>query len=969
MSRTVKLAKPVVLVPSQSFDSKLHRQARDNPGLPAGVAQIAQHLAERDGVPATVEEMSGSRSLKLYTYGYVVGMFPTRDADAYTLAWITPLRLRDHQDLARGHLLIRATWRTVTELRHVPQGSSAQWPQLTGEWAKLQRTTGDQRGVPDLDPAHERFLDTLDRLIDTTRTFNARKADDLSRFPYSGVETAGERRYSSASSYVFRMVGDRRPERGRFVQLQGEPEQRGEVTRVEGDRVTVRFDQPVDWRRLARQGDLEETPNEVVYAKQHEAVRALRTRQAENRTVLPALVDHRVAPIQQVREIPSEELDSDQLSAFRASLGVQDMLVVLGPPGTGKTRTISQVARACALSRERGRVLVTSYTNRAVDNVLAKLPKDVVVVRVGNEGKIGSDALPFLLERWAEDLRSEVLSTSEASLRGYRGLPTAVQWRAELGKQIGLLHVEVDAEAAALRQLHAARRAGGGPAQQRVEALEAELAEHGSRARQLNERLQRLLQQAARADARRAWPLVRAWSERRARARHARIEAVRSELASCGEHARHAQAQLSGALVALDVATRDLPQIRQITGQLHAIEGRRDARRRDALAALEAVRAIVRPVDEVPAVPDSDAPSTLAALTDLHARLGPRLDLLARRSTLLGEWHADASKSADQLYPELIRYADVVGATTTGAATRSEIAETEFDLAIVDEAGQIGTADLLVPVVRAKRAVLVGDHRQLPPFVDRDVVNWSNDLDDPELRALVRKSGLEILVGHLPATHIVSLTQQRRMPRVIADFISEAFYDGNLTTHVERAHADPLFTQPLAFVDTSRLPDRAERPAGGGNGSWVNHAEARLLAALASFYHARREEWALIVPYKAQLNLVRRMLGEDIPDLRTVDNNVGTVDAFQGGERDIILYGFTRSNAAGNVGFLQDLRRANVALTRAKRQLVLVGDIVTLLNARDEGFQQFACALRDHVRAHGDVRHHHDLMTMLAEKT
>jgi superfamily I DNA and/or RNA helicase len=358
-----------------------------------------------------------------------------------------------------------------------------------------------------------------------------------------------------------------------------------------------------------------------------------------------------------------------------------------------------------------------------------------------------------------------------------------------------------------------------------------------------------------------------------------------------------------------------------------------------------------------------DIATTRSALVEFYQRLGPQLALLAAREVLLGEWQQAVSGATEQLYPELIRYADVVGATCIGAASRREIAEEQFDLAIIDEAGQIPTTDVLLPLVRARRAVLVGDHRQLPPIADNDVLAAERD---PAARELVRRSALENLVGGFPASHKVMLTGQRRMPKVIADFVSEAFYGGRLETMVTRTHDDVVFSSPLAFVDTSDQPmaGRRERRAGS---SIENEFEADLLAALATHYQRQQQEWALIVPYRAQLKLIGDKVLARIPDQTVVDSNIGTVDSFQGGERDVVIYGFTRSNPGGQVGFLDELRRANVAFTRAKRQLVLVGDLEMLVRADSAEFRQLMGSLREHVRVDGDLRPSTTVRTRLDE--
>src|SRR6266496_3946012 len=204
--------------------------------------------------------------------------------------------------------------------------------------------------------------------------------------------------------------------------------------------------------------------------------------------------------------------------------------------------------------------------------------------------------------------------------------------------------------------------------------------------------------------------------------------------------------------------------------------------------------------------------------------------------TLLHNWRRKLeTRNEQQLNPELFRYADIVGATCIGIATARGLNDIEFDIGIVDEAGQISLPDLLVPLVRTKRAVLVGDHHQLPPFVDREVQTWLDGLSSQTLQSLgiiatdedgtspltelLTKSAFE----HLFTTqtnygHIVRFTQQRRMPEVVADFCAKHFYDGRLSTHrtettTYSARSDTLFTKPLIFVDTSDVPFISRREA------------------------------------------------------------------------------------------------------------------------------------------------------------
>lgn len=109
------------------------------------------------------------------------------------------------------------------------------------------------------------------------------------------------------------------------------------------------------------------------------------------------------------------------------------------------------------------------------------------------------------------------------------------------------------------------------------------------------------------------------------------------------------------------------------------------------------------------------------------------------------------------------------------------------------------------------------------------------------------------------------------------------------------------------------------------------------------------------MPYLAQAELIRKLLAGRSGSAEVIRLNVGTVDSFQGGERDVILYGFTRSNPERRVGFLAELRRVNVAISRAKMQLVMVGDMETLASARNTGFRGLARSMRDYIAGSGEI--------------
>ncbi|WP_170141030.1 DEAD/DEAH box helicase [Allonocardiopsis opalescens] len=913
----------------------------------------------------------------MYGRDYAVKLYPTKYGQALTIAAIRSIRLDDHNRIATGCLRLRpSAWALLPDPRTAPERASAHWAEIEAAWRALTAAAGDERGAPGPDPRQSLLLDMLDKVIDATEAIEIDSAQGAT-YPYRKVDTTGERRQGAHSMYVFHLADDSAPEEDEFVQVHGEPSQRGQVTRVDGRAVTVRFDTRIDWADLGGQGRLDRTESRIVYAKQREAVETLRTRQSRNPHLLDVLTYHRTRGFRPVQAEPTVPLDPDQLTAFRRAVAVDDLFVIQGPPGTGKTRTISQIARAAAElpAKSANRVLITSHSNRAVDNVLPKLPGHLTVVRVGNAGKVTADGLPYLLENQAADLREQVLDGVDRAMSGYRDVAFAAQWAERLSASLNALGRAAAAEDAHRADLAAARRAVGGDRQFRWEASLAAY-QHGlRRADDHDARLERLRSRLDRARARLVLPLIGplfGWYARRLerRADAAGDEAVRSRAEAARLHAAVTEAER-----ALHEATRDHPAVRAAADRVDGAAQERARHRDDAVAAVAACREAllaVMPLEPVPPVADTDEQER--RLHAAYSLLSRGLPLYSSRARLLEEWRDAVSGSPERLHSELIRYADVVAATCIGAASRPEVSELDFDLAIVDEAGQIGVPDVLVPLTRARRGVLVGDHMQLPPFLDTEVEHWGRRAGDPAIVRMLTTSALEQLVHGLPAEHSTMLTVQRRMPAAIAEFASDRFYARRLETAGDREHSDPVFAAPFAFVDTSRLPERRRREVPGGSGryrerwgqkGYHNPAEAELLVRLAEHYHRRGAEWAVIVGYQAQRRAVMSELNRLVGDAELVRLNVGTVDSFQGGERDVVLFGFTRSNPDGKVGFLRELRRLNVAFTRAKRQLVLVGDMSTLVSATDPPFRELAIALRDHLLRVGDVHHHQAITARL----
>ena len=300
---------------------------------------------------------------------------------------------------------------------------------------------------------------------------------------------------------------------------------------------------------------------------------------------------------------------------------------------------------------------------------------------------------------------------------------------------------------------------------------------------------------------------------------------------------------------------------------------------------------------------------------------------------------------------ESVAAADVVAATTSGAAAFDT---DEFDVAVVDEATQASRPATLIAFDAARKLVLAGDHRQLPPYT----------ADETTGEEALRPSLFETLLDRYGEAVAVTLRRQYRMNETIAEFPSRAFYDGWLETADRNRTWTVGDRPPVAGIDVSGT----ERQHSGGY-SYRNDREAEVVAAeVAELLDALDPtEIGVVTPYTAQQTAIRESLAghETIGGSDAEQVAVDTVDSVQGSEREAVVVSFVRSNDDGESGFLsfpeEGPRRLNVALTRARKRLVLVGNWDTLSATAGGDGSTDSCAgvyaeLADWLREAGQMR-------------
>jgi predicted DNA helicase len=307
-----------------------------------------------------------------------------------------------------------------------------------------------------------------------------------------------------------------------------------------------------------------------------------------------------------------------------------------------------------------------------------------------------------------------------------------------------------------------------------------------------------------------------------------------------------------------------------------------------------------------------------------------------RMSDRIDDLFEECDRLEERAIRRLLDDVDVVCSTNTGAGS-DLLAGIQFDWVCVDEATQATEPSTLIPATKGKKLVMAGDHRQLQPTV----------LSEEASERGLPRSLFERLVDEYGSGVRSLLTVQYRMHEKIMAFSNEQFYDGAMVSSpkvvdhtlddLSSYHPESLRSAlrrwlnprpPVQWIDTTPLPGSEETHE--GSHSSFNRTEVDVVSALLDTFESsglRASDLAVIAPYKAHVELLRDRINDESIE-------IDTVDGFQGREKEVVLISFVRSNSSGAIGFLSDERRLNVSLTRARKKLILVGDVSTLTCTR-----------------------------------
>lgn len=666
--------------------------------------------------------------------------------------------------------------------------------------------------------------------------------------------------------------------------------------------LSIKFIKQMDYREIPQGGRIEKVYNDVQFKVREKVIKNMKNGTIPADYLYTVLEDFTYRPFKTIDFSSLEEkmaqekypLNPSQVKAVEKGIASQDLSLVLGPPGTGKTTVIAWWVKY--FLNQNKRVLISSQNNSAVDNVIERIGKEYKnIIRIGDEKKIAENVKEFLYSNKMAEFKKILKEKAETQLnyteKNEKKLREEQEKQQRLADQINQK-----------KELEEKIRIPQRELTQTLKENEKLLVKY----RQNKESIHQLNQQNKLHQDKQNI-LIKIWHNIKKKYRENVI------------HKKMMQMQEQQLLMENNKkvihSIEDNEEFKQISTQIKNIDQELE----------KYTKKEMKEVDQ-----------TLAIINE-------ELEKTTKIRQALSRWNEHIKERNDALTAILLESTQVVGATCIGIQSRKLFADTTFDIAIVDEAGQIQIHNLLVPVSRAKKAILLGDHKQIPPMADSDVVKWckENEIDT----YLYENSFFQYLYEESEKKekskeHIQLLDTQFRVPAEVADVISEWFYDNQYHSFEGKRNMPPItaiLEEPFCLINTHQSIERKEKLVTDANGNRVplNVYEAKIIAQVVNYLLqeqiVQEAEIGVIVPYREQLARIRKEIkticGQQV---QSVEEMVKTLDSFQGQERDVIIYGITRCNDKDKnkprIGFLKELRRFNVALTRGKKQVIVIGD-------------------------------------------
>lgn len=644
-------------------------------------------------------------------------------------------------------------------------------------------------------------------------------------------------------------------------------------------------------------------------SRQEKAIKAVKYGETVNPNLGKLLLNPELAAISsEYMVIPryfNGELDESKKEAVKNAVLAKDLYVIQGPPGTGKTTLISELVAQITNANSRAKILISSQSNVAVNHALiqiSNLCSDLQMIRIGRREKMSLGAEDYIFEQRLKLFADKTRAQSNAFTMKYK---ERMNISADALEALTLLE-EVKQNNTILQSL-----------EEHLEVLNSELEDSMSIEKMVNQGSIEFTDLSSRLT-------KTAESIESESTLKSALETTFNEYIQAGEEFLNTINSNKDLINRYAELRKDIEGITQTIEKLS----------KDCIETCLLIGDVLN-IN----LDDTELNRMIETIQEKTTDYKENAEKIAKVELIRKEW-LKRVENVDELGEACVKEATVVAATCLGIASNQNVHNLEFDYVIIDEAGRATPPETLVPAVRGKKIIMVGDQKQLPPMVDHsltnDLLGTINLTRDQLTHTIFEKLFMEV-----PEQVRCVLKGQYRMHPAIGQLISEAFYDSQLvsnTKHDEKSHNLRWWPKAVIWFSTSQKDNRFEEPVGK---SRQNSCEARyieeLMADIEQQYRSLNltKKIAIITGYLAQKSLLKTLIDvEDRNRWKALNIEVDTVDAFQGRETDIVIYSVVRSNNENNLGFIGDHRRLNVALSRAKELLVIVGDLDFVPGAR-----------------------------------
>ena len=680
----------------------------------------------------------------------------------------------------------------------------------------------------------------------------------------------------------------------------------GHMREFSDGRMIIDLTPQVDYSNIAPSGEISISLRmaEIALERQRKALKSIQYKENANPEISEIIFNPSTASsknnlILTEDDCESKEIDKSKIISLEKALSADNMFLLQGPPGTGKTTFISELVYQILNGNDKYRgnpdakILIASQSHVAVDHSLAKVKKlipDIKMIRIGILDKLAESSRAYTLDIFCKEWTQKVIENCKAALAKYKqeiGIDESLQEKNSIITEIESITHEI---AELIDEL------------EEVEGELEKVSVLDSKWQFVNEKIAIMKQMVA---------------IKTAGVTEEHLSQIIDEFTDSLSGLNDKLASVIDESIALSEQKMELQDRYVAINEELGIKGQEV----DDWKGLLGV---------------SSNEEYLQAKADIQAALKENKKKYATYSkveSLCKEWQKRVTQG-DGLLQESIADSTLVGATCLGIASLSAAIDFNFDWVIVDEAGKATPPEILVPICLGKKVVLVGDHKQLPPVVDEALLK----LQDKERMNITREdlelSLFEYLERSLNDDCKSILDEQYRMNPVIGDLISKLFYESKLlskTSREEKTIPLKMFeSKPLVWLSTASRSDRKEERI---SDSYRNSCEAKIIFEQLLEIDEElgelklKKETAIIAGYRGQRDRLTRLYESSYKArFRNMTVEINTVDAFQGRETDIVFYSVVRSNDDGKLGFLKDARRLNVAFSRARELLVVVGD-------------------------------------------